>query len=393
MFQFYKDAIEWYLHCRLSRLFRSFNENLKKGFDDATKDLEDCIHELYREASIGNTAMIAMLLGEVSSLKTELHRQRQNYLAQDTSAGHRMVILMEASWMDSKSPKRTLEAEKPSRPAIEPASRIQDVTAAGITRAQARAHSPALEPFIIGDEGPGLFGAGHFWLAEEEVLPKLRAWMIEDAAPRTLWVSSPHDPAGTTSARAAALAVVAAAWQAEAPLISHFCQRPQRDKVRAGMSIEQVGLVGLVYSSIYQLLEFSGAEDELGFSEESLAALNGGAESWGTSLEVLRSLLDRTPMLMYCVIDGLNDLEWGGGGEWCRQFLNVLLARQRRAGTVFNILLTTAGQSLVLPLCVQLKDRHIATKGAREVARVGRRIELQPVKQEGPVRERSRGRP
>jgi len=191
MFQFYKHAIERYLHCRLSRLFRSFNENLKKGFDDATKDVEDRINELYREASISSTAMIAMLHGEVSSLKTEVHRQRRNYAAQDTLAGHRMVILLEASWMDSKSPKRTLEAEKPSRLAVEPASRIQDVTVASITRAQARAHGPALESFIIGDEGPGLFGAGHFWLAEEEVLLKLRAWMVENAAPRTLWVSSP----------------------------------------------------------------------------------------------------------------------------------------------------------------------------------------------------------
>jgi len=75
------------------------------------------------------------------------------------------------------------------------------------------------------------------------------------------------------------------------------------------MSIEQVRLVGLVYSLIYQLLEFSGAEDELDVSKESLAALNGGKESWSASLEVLRSLLDRTPVLMYCVIDGLNDLE------------------------------------------------------------------------------------
>lgn len=163
--------------------------------------------------------MIAMLHGEVSSLKTEVHRQRRNYAAQDTLAGHRMVILLETSWMDNKSPKRTLEAEKPSRLAIEPASRIQDVTVASMTRAQARAYGPALEPFIIGDEGPGLFGAGHFWLAEEEVLPKLRAWMVENVAPHTLWVSSPSNPARMTSARAAALAVVAAVWQAETPLI------------------------------------------------------------------------------------------------------------------------------------------------------------------------------
>lgn len=76
MFQFYRDAVEWYLHCRLSGLFRSFNENLKKEFNDATRDLEDRVNKLYREASVSSTAMIAMFHGEVSSLKTEVHHQR-----------------------------------------------------------------------------------------------------------------------------------------------------------------------------------------------------------------------------------------------------------------------------------------------------------------------------
>ncbi|KAI3339974.1 hypothetical protein F4824DRAFT_453748 [Ustulina deusta] len=370
MFEFYRDAIKWYLHSKLSRVFSSFNENLKNGCNDATNDLEDCINELYREASVGSTAMIAILSGKVSSLETELRRQRQNYAPQDTSAGRRMVILMEASWMDSRLTDRT-------RLAIEPASRVvRDVSPASITRAQARTHGPTLAPFIIGDAGPGLFGAGSFWLAEDEVLPKLRTWMVENVAPRTLWISSPYDIAGTTSARAAALAVVAAAWQAETPLISHFCQRPQPREIRPGMSIVRVGLVGVVYSLIHQLLQFSAAEDDLDVSAETLAALDGGNESWGASLEVLRALLEHTPVLMYCVIDGLNDLEWGDGGEGCRQLLDVLFARQRQPRTVFNILITTAGQSLVLPTYVQFKDRHIATKEAREVARYGRRIEL-----------------
>jgi hypothetical protein len=142
------------------------------------------------------------------------------------------------------------------------------------------------------------------------------------------------------------------------------------------MSIEQLGLVGVVHSLLSQLLQFSGAEDQLDASEESLVALDGGKASWGASLKALRALLDRTPVLMYCVIDGLNDLEWEDGGDWGRQFLDVLLARQRQAGTVFNLLLTTAGQSRVLASSIDLKNRHLATKGARELARVGRRIEL-----------------
>ncbi|KAJ8120670.1 hypothetical protein ONZ43_g2679 [Nemania bipapillata] len=130
---------------------------------------------------------------------------------------------------------------------------------------------------------------------------------------------------------------------------------------------------------IQQLLQFSAAEDVLDVSVESFAALDGGIHSWDEALKVLRALLDRTPALMYCVIDGLNDLEWGGGSGKCRQFLDVLLARQRKPGTVFNILLTTAGQSMVLPLKVALKDRHIATRGAKQVEKFGKRIELQDI--------------
>jgi hypothetical protein len=349
------------------------------------QEIEDCIAELYREAEVSRTAMLAMLYGNVSSMKTELRRMRANYAAQDSLAGHRMAILMDASWMESKFLKQNLEFAQSSRLGIEPTSRVQDATTAGMTRTQARTYSSVLEAFVIGDEGPGLFGVNHFWLAEDEVIHKLRMWMIEVVTPRVLWISSPYDTSGTTSARAASLATVAAAWQAETPLISHFCQRPQLDKLRAEMSIEQVGLVGMVYSLICQLLQFSDEENELDVGEERFAALNGTSDSWNASLEVLRALLDRTYVSLYCVIDGLNDLEWSNGSEWCGQFLNVLLTRQQREGPMFNILLTTTGQSRVLSSCVKLEDRHFATKRAREVARVGRRIDLHPLGQRGPV--------
>ncbi|RYC65181.1 hypothetical protein CHU98_g1062 [Xylaria longipes] len=377
MFQFYRDAIKWYLQSKLSRIFSSFNENLKKGCTDAMNDLEDCIKELYREASVGSAAMIAMLNSNYSELKAELQRQRRSYEQHDTLAGHRMFVLMEASWMNSKSSNETIAPAKLGRLAVDLTHNIEEVASSGITRAEARTYGDAIKAFIIGDEGSGLSSArGGSWVAEDGVLLRLRTWMLENVEPSTLWISSPSDVVGITSARAAALAVVASAWQAETPLISHFCQRLQPNKVRPGMSIEQVGLIGVVYSLIHQLLQFSEDMEELNVSVESLAALDGRSESWGASLEVLGALLDHTPQQMYCVVDGVNDLEFGNGKEWCRQFLDVLFARQRRVGTIFNILLTTAGQSRVLPSFVQVKDRHLATKRAMELARFGRRIEL-----------------
>ncbi|KAK5630512.1 hypothetical protein RRF57_006227 [Xylaria bambusicola] len=368
----------------MDQVFSSFNENLKKEREDARKDIEDCINELYREASVSSTAMIAILSGKITNLETELSRQRENYAAQDTAAGRRMFVMMEASWMDSRIAGRTLESANPTR-LIGPAPHVQDITPASMTRAQARAHSSTIKLFTIGTEGPGMFSAGKFWLAEDAVFPKLRTWMVENASSRTLWISSPYDKAGTTSARAAALAVVTAAWQAETPLISHFCQRPRPREVRSGMSIVQVGLVGMVYSLIHQLLQFGSEEEILPISEEKMTSLDGSNNSWEASLEVLRVLLDHTPVLMYCVIDGLNDLEWGDTGKGCPQVLDVLFARQRKTGTVFNILLTTAGQSRVLPPRVDPRDRQVTTKTATEVERYGRRIELSSRDQKGPV--------
>ena len=379
MFKFYQKALEWYLQSKLSRAFSSFNENLKQTFDDLMNNLEDNIKELYREASVGSTAMLAMIYGEVSKIKTEQRRQRHNYAAMDTRAGHRMRRMFEATWMENMALKWKVEHLERNRSIIQPESRVQDVTITGITHTEAHMRCPPLEPFINGDEGPAFFSAGRFWTSEDDVLFKLRAWMTETETSRTLWISCPFEPGVTMNgARAAALATVAAAWQAETPIISYFCKRPQMSEVRAGMDMEQMGLIGLVYSFINQLLQFTGQEVELAISGEELAALNGGIESWDTSLAVLRALLDNTPVLMFCVIDGFNDLTWGNGGQWCRQFLEVLFARQRQPERVFNILFTTAGQSQVLPSYVPITDRHITTKKARELARSGRRIDLQP---------------
>ncbi|KAI0101139.1 hypothetical protein F4814DRAFT_432368 [Daldinia grandis] len=379
VFRFHHKTIQWYLGSKLTRAFLSFNENLKAGFESTEKELDKEIEELYREAQISQHAMVAILSGNIERLSAELHYQRTHYEVTDTTAGHRMISLMEASWNGSQFSRRAHQIEPDRRGSLssEPTLHSQDMAENIITRGQARAYGPAIKRFIIGDEGLSKFSTGQFWVAEDGVLPKLRDWMVEQRTTRMLWISSPYEPGAMTSAHASALAVVAAAWQAKAPLISHFCQRPRRDELRADMSIEQVGLMGLVYSLVSQLLQFNQDEAILNTGEDTFSKLNGEKQSWDTSLEALEVLLSHTTVLKYCVIDGLNELELGDGNQWCQQFLNVLLEHQQAKEAGFNVLFTTAGQSRILASRVEVKDRHLATRPARELARWGRRIELE----------------
>ncbi|XXH00047.1 hypothetical protein Hte_006388 [Hypoxylon texense] len=395
LFRFYRRAIAWYLQKKVDRALASFNESLRAGFESAEAELGREIAELYREADIGGHAVVATVDRKVDGVGRRiddvdrkidymyavLRRQRSDCEAEDLAAGRRMLDLLWDHWME-KQARQLGPAEQQQQqqrlPATEPAPHaLQGKPRDAVTLARAREYSAALERYIVGDEGPATYAAGRSWVAEDGVLPKLRAWMVGGSASRALWISSPPDLGGMTSAQASALAVWAAAWKAKTPLISHFCQRPRRDQLREGMSTEQVGLMGLVYSLLCQLLQFRRAEDTVNVSEESLKALNGEKGSWETSLKVLEALLGNTPVLMYCVIDGLNDLEFGDGAQWCQQLLKVLFARQRVAGVTFNILLTTAGQSRLLASAIGLEDRYIAQRPARELERWGERIELE----------------
>ncbi|KAI1803968.1 hypothetical protein F4811DRAFT_522373 [Daldinia bambusicola] len=378
VFQFYHKVIKWYLHSKLTRAFFSFNETLKAGFESTEKELDKEIEELYREAQISQHAVVAILSSNVERLSAELRYQRMHYEVTDTIAGHRMRDMMEATLNGNQS-LRMVHQVKPDEDnsfTMEPTPKTQDGTEHIITRGQARIYGPTIESFIIGDQGHTKFSTGQFWVAEDRVLPSLSDWAVKLDKARMLWISSPYEPRGVTSAHASALAVVSTAWQVKAPVISHFCQRPRQDELRSGMSMEQVGLMGLVYSLISQLLQFSKDEDVLNVGEDTFKMLDGTKQSWDTSLKMLEVLLTHAIVLKYCVIDGLNWLELGDGSQWCQEFLSVLFKQQQK-GTPFNILFTTTGQSRILASNVDVKDRLLATKPARKLATSGRRIELE----------------
>lgn len=75
-----------------------------------------------------------------------------------------------------------------------------------------------------------------------------------------------------------------------------------------------------------------------------------------TCIHLLEDLLECTPLLPYCIIHGLNDLDWAAGAEACAEVLDVILRHRERADSVFNILLTTAGQSKTLRAVYRLSS-------------------------------------
>lgn len=140
----------------------------------------------------------------------------------------------------------------------------------------------------------------------------------------------------------------------------------QVDSGSENQDVEKLGLIGLAYSLISQLLQFEFEEDSFNVPREELDRLDGSRNSWEHAMALFSVLLKKTPHLSLCVIDGLNDMAFSSGAEWCSEFLKILFSHQKSCLGVFRILLTTTGQSRVLQDYVSVSDRVLAQGNARE---------------------------
>lgn len=392
LFRFYRDVMAWYLKSRPAKFIGSFNENLKDLFQEAMEDIQKPIGVLRRLGdNIGHSATRLILQG-VKDIKHEQFRQRQTWWT-DKEVGHEggrflretvrdaLQETMQNMWKENLAAlydqaKRDLQEkgveslEKPRIAGTESHMPVDNSRLADLGSVSGRClreHFQKQEENIVGDEGLHLLRNGSFWLADEMTASKLFDWMDSERS-ETLWISSEPDSISGESvslARAAALSATATAWESDQPIISHFCARSHPKDISEDINIEKAGLIGLVYSLINQLQQTIPDESSTGISKLELDALDGSRASWPTSLTVLRKLLRGTPRVTYCVIDGLNDLEWGDGMGWCEQILNLI--REHQEEQPFNVLLTTTGQSRLLPREVSFEQKHTAQGRAREV--------------------------
>ncbi|KAF2729990.1 hypothetical protein EJ04DRAFT_546010 [Polyplosphaeria fusca] len=366
VFHFYRDAMEWFLSSKTSKFFGSFNEKLKERFETASRDIQNCMDEMYREGDIAALAMISMVNTTTADMRTEIVRQRQQSYDEDdlVAAGRWMREMLKAVHQHNAIDRLT---QVQNAEAVELTQMIEDSqNDEDLTRIDLQKAIPRLEEYIIGTEGHDLFRSGTFWLPDIDTSSRLQNWMSNDQASSTLWISSPTSP-GISSAQAAAMTATSTAWQTEVPIISHFCARPRSFEIKQKMSVEEAGLIGLLYSLITQLVQFSIVNDTFTLKQDCLDALDGTTSSWHPALRVFSDLLQATPRLMICVVHGLNDLAWAEGQKWCRAFLRTLFDHQASSSGALRILLTTSGQSRVLPELISIENRSLTQKPARKL--------------------------
>lgn len=376
IFLFYRDAIEWYAKPKFARAFESFNAHLVKPYEKAVAKIESLLVEIGRAANVADAARAIAFYDDFEEV---LHNQRRRNTDRDDLkfAGHharRLLLLMGETLNHQKD---ALPTEENLRLKLtEDDARRQTGMGGPLSRAEAKECSSQLQKYVVGSEGPSLFKDGKFWLPEPRIVSMLGEWIGPDTSLSTLWVESPSTSRGFPGSRAAALTTVATAWDSEMPVISHFCARPYHGDLADDRTVEEVGLIGLVCSLIVQLVQFNVEGDEFRTTRERLAKLDGSDASWPEALAFFRELLRATPQVTRCVIDGLNELSFADGAEWCGAFLETLLEHQRSSPQGFKILLTTTGQSRVLPEHVREENTAAASGAAREVIRDGKWIDL-----------------
>jgi hypothetical protein len=245
-----------------------------------------------------------------------------------------------------------------------------------IPRDRALSYARHLEAFIVGDDGVNLLSDGKNRLAETAIISKLQNWLGDTSSSQALWISGPLEPQYVSSTRSASLAVVATALEIHTPFVSHFCEKPNGKLPPGHTNRDKVGLIGLLYSLIYQLLQFKKDDNNLDLSTDRLHQLDGSEESWPKGLALLKDLLHHTKYLPYCVIHALNIFEWSDASDWCSKLLEVLFQHQQEPETTFSLLFTTSGQSRVLSRCAPLKTRYRTTVSMRDMERRGQRLEF-----------------
>ncbi|KAH8708363.1 hypothetical protein GQ44DRAFT_470055 [Phaeosphaeriaceae sp. PMI808] len=379
VFEFYSDAIEWYMQSKASRFWNSFNAKVKERHEQAAARIENILVEMYREMNMAHFAEYKIRLTE-KERQADIARQRQQYpdryelLSAGRNAQEMLLGLHKSRCIEAWTDGRTLEGQETLQSPIS-SKRISAITNL-LNRAAIRSFATPLETFVVGSEGQDLFNDGKLWLPDITISMKLHNFIGNDASSPTLWISSPDaGPEEFPSSRAAAVNLFLAAWQAEMPLVSHFCVRLRYATLAKNRKVEEVGLIGLVYSLIRQLLQFDFEDDEFFIPKKDIEALDGSDHSWRQALNLLSTLLKTTPHLSLCLIHGLNDLAFSSSGaEWCGAFLAILFAHQQSSPNTFRILLTTTGQSRALQEYVDVSDRMFVENGAREVMRGGRWI-------------------
>ena len=183
-----------------------------------------------------------------------------------------------------------------------------------------------------------------------EMFARLREWISSNQS-EMLWVAGPSDHCYPSKMSAVAATMVKLFAEAKPMVVFNFCDLPSPSTIHDGKSVEEIGLISMVYSMIQQLIEhvppkFDSSND---FSPNRFTPLNGNVSTLDAALKLFRDLIPLCLPYIVFIIDGIQWLDYRKGLKGCKEFVHTL--RQLMTikppdndpQCVYKILFTTAG--------------------------------------------------
>jgi hypothetical protein len=221
-----------------------------------------------------------------------------------------------------------------------------------------------LESHIIGHTGWELLKNQRLDIRESLLKLKLQNWLSKTGEPQLLWIQGLLESQRMTTAKAVGLRAMSTAIDNQQLFISHFCEKLEYDPESRISQTDRPSLIGMLYNLIRQLLQLHrNLSPDIC---EKVTKMNGSAESWPLAITILTELLRITADLRYCIIYGINLLEYIDGSAWCIELVQALLAVQKESGIYMSALFLTDGQSRVLAENLLPQHRYRSTQSVLE---------------------------
>ncbi|XXH05540.1 Vacuolar protein sorting-associated protein atg6 [Hypoxylon texense] len=386
VFEFLCHAMKWY-QSPGRRLLKSLNANF---YDDSVQKrvtkIQRLVQQVNREANL-KTQMRVMDFAE--NQRRHGDEVRMQFEALDRKFGRMYDFLLDLGMNSANLLQANGEAIKdeerkalilgstnvalgqsdpaldqlPDSDQLENNSLIENTEEMRLTRDEMCEYSERLKEFAeyLPSQLSAVSDAPRRPYIPEEVVRSLRVW-IEAGDSRFLWVEGPGEDSQNEDLSRMATQIWTSSSAARIPVVLFFRRSHYSFQARFSMSVQQAGLIALLYSLITQFINLL-PEDFPGPSKlarDKFERLDGSFASIDAALEILDSLLGLAPPALVCVINGLERLESRETMVGIALLVNML--RRQSGGRRFKILFTTLGSSYVLGKKMDIRERVLATR-------------------------------
>ncbi len=212
-----------------------------------------------------------------------------------------------------------------------------------------------------------------------EIFARLRDWISSDKS-EILWIAGPNEHCYPSKMSAIAATMVELFAEAKPMVVFHFCDLPNPRTIQDGKSMEEIGLISMVYSMIQQLIEHVPPQfdSSIDFGPKRFTPLDGNASTLDGALELFRDLIPLCLPYIVFIVDGIERLDYRKGQQGCKEFVNTLrqLTTMKPPDDdpqrVYKVLFTTAGKLGALMQTLECREILLqdAQRGSLNIDRI-----------------------